>query len=100
MHRKRKKASKATLASLPTAPRGETNRRSWSWQTSLAAALIAAATLAVYANGLQGPFVLDDLKSIPANESIREFWSLGKVLSPPCYGETVSGRPVLNLSLR
>ena len=62
----------------------------------IAAAVIAAATLAAYSNSLSGPFVLDDAPSIVGNPTIR---SLGTALSPPTGGLTVSGRPILNLSL-
>ena len=55
---------------------------------------IAAATLAVYARGLGGLFLYDDVDSILANPSIRH---LSTSLLPP-RGLTVSGRPVLNLS--
>jgi tetratricopeptide (TPR) repeat protein len=65
----------------------------------LAAVLVAAAALA-YAGSLAGPFVFDDLDSIVANPTIRQLWPLGPVLSPPyAEGQTVGGRPVLNLSL-
>jgi tetratricopeptide (TPR) repeat protein len=60
----------------------------------LPAALIAAA-LAAYANSFGGPFVFDDIASIPDNPSLRA-WS--SALHPPPGGATVSGRPVLNLS--
>jgi tetratricopeptide (TPR) repeat protein len=59
------------------------------------AAAIVAATVAAYAGSLRGAFVYDDADSIPGNPSLA---SLGSALSPP-MGATVSGRPVLNLSL-
>jgi tetratricopeptide (TPR) repeat protein len=61
---------------------------------SLCAAVIVGATLAVYARGLGGLFLYDDVGSIPGNPSIR---SLSGALSPP-GGLTVTGRPVLNFS--
>jgi Tfp pilus assembly protein PilF len=65
-----------------------------------AAALLVLATVAAYHNSLGGPFILDDEKSITANPSICHLGSVGSVLSPPSGGGiTVSGRPVLNLSL-
>lgn len=69
------------------------------WPTVLSAGLIVLATLIAYANSFTGPFIFDDLASIPDNPSIRQLSALGKVLSPPPNGETVSGRPLLNLSL-
>jgi len=60
-----------------------------------AAGLLVAAGLAVYADSLAGPFVFDDLYSIPQNGTIRQ---LATALAPPGLGTTVSGRPLLNLS--
>lgn len=57
--------------------------------------LLLAACLIAYHNALRGPFVLDDLYAIPANESIR---SLSTVLAPPAQ-TPVAGRPLVNLSL-
>jgi tetratricopeptide (TPR) repeat protein len=65
----------------------------------LAAVLITMAGVAAYANSFRGPFVCDDLASIPYNPTIRQLQDIGTVLSPPRGGETVSGRPLLNLSL-
>jgi len=56
---------------------------------------IAAAAAAAYAGSLRGGFLYDDLGSIVGNPSIRHFLT---ALGPPA-GETVSGRPILNLSL-
>ena len=61
-------------------------------------AVLVLATFAVYLNGLGGAFVFDDIPSIPENPTIRTLWPLRGPLSPPGNGETVSGRPVLNLS--
>ncbi|MEN6457847.1 MAG: tetratricopeptide repeat protein [Thermoguttaceae bacterium] len=70
-----------------------------SWGTSLAAGLIVLATVLAFANGLSGPFVLDDEPSITDNESIRRLWPISTPLCPPTQGQTVTGRPVLNVSL-
>jgi tetratricopeptide (TPR) repeat protein len=61
----------------------------------LCAAGIVAAVAAAYRGSLGGPFLYDDVDSIPGNASIRHF---STALLPPAGG-TVSGRPVLNLSL-
>jgi tetratricopeptide (TPR) repeat protein len=72
-----------------------TRRRVW-----LGGAIIVVAVLAAYANGWTGPFVFDDEPSILENATIRQLWPLSEPLSPPKdFGVTVSGRPVLNLSL-
>jgi len=64
-----------------------------------AGAGLLIATLAVYANTLHAPFVLDDPFSIANNPTLRHPWRLWEVLAPPGGGTTVSGRPLLNLSL-
>jgi tetratricopeptide (TPR) repeat protein len=58
-------------------------------------AILAAAAAVVYARTLSVPFLLDDAYSIVENQSIRR-WSTA--FWPP-INATVSGRPVLNLSL-
>jgi hypothetical protein len=55
--------------------------------------------MAVYCNSFSGPFAFDDVDSIIGNPTIRQLQPIGRVLSPPRNGETVSGRPLLNLSL-
>jgi protein O-mannosyl-transferase len=62
--------------------------------------VIVLAALAAYHNSFGGPFTFDDAGSIQENRTIRHLWPLGPVLSPPsALGQTVGGRPVLNLSL-
>ena len=60
------------------------------------AALLSAVALtllvsAVYANSLQGPFVLDDVPQIRENVRIRSLWPIGRIL-------TGSERPIAELS--
>jgi protein O-mannosyl-transferase len=74
-----------------------------SWRSSqtatlLAACLIALATVAAYSNSFAGPFVFDDKPAIEKNLTIRQIWPVSKALCPPNEGESVSGRPLLNLS--
>ncbi len=62
-----------------------------------AAAVIAVAVLAAYANSVTGPFLFDDVGAITENPTIRR---LGTAWNPPAgQGLTVDGRPVLNFSL-
>jgi tetratricopeptide (TPR) repeat protein len=62
-----------------------------------AAAVLMLAAVAAYHNSFGGPFVFDDEASILDNPSIR---SIATALTPPGgFGFTVSGRPLLNLSL-
>jgi tetratricopeptide (TPR) repeat protein len=67
---------------------------------ALAAALIVVAALVAYANTFRAPFIFDDIASIVDNPTIRQLWPPGPAVSPPQgWGFTVSGRPLLNLSL-
>ena len=68
------------------------------WQALAAGGLIVLAGAASYHNSLRGPFVLDDLASIPENPTIRHLWPIGPVLYS-ARSATVVGRPILNLSL-
>jgi tetratricopeptide (TPR) repeat protein len=66
---------------------------------SLAAGMIAAATIAAYSNCFSGVFVLDDDASILQNATLRHLGDLRAVLTPLSGGGlTVDGRPILNLS--
>lgn len=64
------------------------------WMRVLAEVVVVAAAVAAYHNSLSGPFILDDLKSIAENPTIRHF---GSAFSPP-NNLGVGGRPVINLS--
>jgi len=59
-----------------------------------AALAVAAAVAAVYARGLGGAFLFDDLGSVTGNPTLG---SLAGAWRPPA-GTTVSGRPFLNLT--
>lgn len=66
----------------------------------LAGGGLVLAGFAAYGNSLGGPFVFDDVPAIMGNPSIRQLGSLGAVLAPELDGGlTVSGRPLVNLSL-
>jgi tetratricopeptide (TPR) repeat protein len=66
----------------------------------LAGGGLILATLAVYQNSFAGPFVFDDVPAIAGNPSIRQLWPVSGVLAPGLDGGlTVSGRPLVNLSL-
>ena len=73
-----------------------TERRRWS--TAAACLIIVLAGVGAYANSLRVPFLFDDLPSIVENSTIRSLSNISQVLSPPSGGETVGGRPILNLS--
>lgn len=69
----------------------------WFRSSALAAAVLITAGTLAYLNSFNGPFVFDDEPSIPGNASIRSF---ATAWWPPADGGlTVSGRPVLNLTL-
>lgn len=66
----------------------------------LPAAAIGLAILAAYWGVWNAPFVFDDTTSIPANPTIRTLWPPWAPLQTPAAGGlTVTGRPILNLSL-
>jgi len=66
----------------------------------LAAAAIAVAALAIYANTFSNGFVFLDTADIVGNATIRHLSELGRVLAPPAAGGlTVGGRPLVNFTL-
>ncbi len=63
-------------------------------------ALWVVTLLAAYAHTLRAPFVYDDTLAILQNPTIQKLWPLREGLLPQAEGGlTVSGRPILNLSL-
>ncbi len=67
---------------------------------ALAVLCLVSAILIAYHNSFSGPFVFDDGPAIPGNPTVRQLSHLGDVLSPPREnGQTVGGRPLVNLSL-
>ena len=60
--------------------------------------LIIAAGIWAYHNSFHGPFIFDDISSIPDNPHIRHLWPLYRAMSAP-VNSTVDGRPVVCLSL-
>jgi len=68
--------------------------------TWLAAGILVGATVLTYANSFRGPFVFDDVPSILENVTIRQLWPPTTMFVPPSEGGvTVSGRPVVNVTL-
>src|SRR5215470_12781129 len=63
----------------------------------VAAALLAAAALAAWANSFRGPFIFDDLPAIVENATIRTL-ALPGALAPPHTGQPANGRPLVNFS--
>lgn len=59
--------------------------------------MIVAATAIIYANGLAGQFVFDDIPSIVSNPTLAGPGALWRSLWPP-PNRTVTGRPFLNWS--
>jgi len=59
--------------------------------------LLAMLVFATFLNGIKGPYIFDDVGSIPNNASIRSFSTA--FVPPNQNGITVCGRPTLNLSL-
>jgi len=65
----------------------------------IGAGLVVAAAAAAYADSFLGAFQFDDFPAILENPTLRHLWPPWIPLSPPHGALTVSGRPVLNLSL-
>jgi tetratricopeptide (TPR) repeat protein len=63
----------------------------------LAGTLVVLVTFTAYHNSLSGPFVFDDVPTIAGNPTIRQLSH--SIAPPPDSGLTVSGRPVVNVSL-
>jgi len=76
----------------------------WEWiksrkQVLGAAGVIAGAAVVAFHNSFSGPFIFDDITSIPYNPSIRHLWPLNEVVFPSHQDvATVNGRPLINLS--
>ena len=64
--------------------------------TVIAAVVIVCATLAAYANSVDGIFVFDDEPSIEQNAHVRALWPLGHSMAAP-RDSTLAGRPVASL---
>ena len=64
----------------------------------LVAGVLVIAALIAYQNSFSGPFIYDDSAAIRDNPTIQHLWPIRTVFSPP-PGTTVSGRPIVNLSL-
>jgi tetratricopeptide (TPR) repeat protein len=56
------------------------------------------ACLLAYARSFGGPFIFDDLTSIPDNPNIRRLWPITVPLSPPPELGALGGRPLVSLS--
>jgi len=69
------------------------------WVVPACAGLIVLAALGAYHNSFSGTFLLDDIPAILDNPTIERLWPISEALRPPSGGYTVSGRPLLNLSL-
>jgi len=95
------KARAVRAATSPVAPAAAPAppplpRRSQFLLPAIAAVIIIAGTWA-YATSFGGVFLLDDVRAIVRNPTIRTLWPPTTPLSPP-HESTVAGRPVANLS--
>jgi len=92
--------SRGNFSQAPDQGDAAVSRAPASWGlTMLGAGLIVLAALAAYYNSFGGVFAYDDQGAIVENPTIRQLWPIWPVLCPPCNGETVGGRPLLNFSL-
>lgn len=85
----------ARAATIPPVP--QPARARWSWIVPFIALVIIAAGVWAHEPGLDGVFLLDDVRAIARNQTIRTLWPLATPLSPPT-ASTVAGRPVANLT--
>lgn len=60
--------------------------------------IVVAAGVSAYAGSFSGPFIFDDISSIPENPYICRLRSPSCILSAPAQ-KTIAGRPVVSLSL-
>jgi tetratricopeptide (TPR) repeat protein len=65
----------------------------------LPAFLIVTAGIVAYHNSFSGPFIFDDLATIPSNPHIRHLWPPDYLYEAPSGDTTLPGRPLLGLSL-
>ena len=80
---------------MPTDPISTEKRRVW-----IGAGLIAGFAAAAYSDSFLGAFQFDDLPAIRDNNpTLLRLWPLPGPLWPPPGSLTVSGRPILNVSL-
>ncbi len=68
-------------------------------RVALAGLIIALSAVTAWSNSFGGAFVFDDLSGIVNNSAIRHLRPLGDVLFPAQVNLTVSGRPLLGLTL-
>jgi len=76
---------------------GSPSGRRLGWMVYLAALALVLAGLVVYSDSFNGQFFLDDLPAIKENLTIQQDWAAA--LHPPGEGQTVTNRPLVNLSL-
>jgi tetratricopeptide (TPR) repeat protein len=76
-------------------PQRLTRDRPAGWPPLLAGSVIIAAAILAYSGTFAVPLIFDDASSIATNPSLRH---LGEAFWPP-INRTVTGRPVLNVSL-
>jgi tetratricopeptide (TPR) repeat protein len=69
------------------------------WVIAAGAGLIVVAALAAWHNSFPGAFVFDDVPVVTDNPSIRHLWPPWGALALQRTDLTVSGRPLVNLSL-
>ena len=82
-------------STVPSDPISTEKRRVW-----IGAGLIAGAAAAAYADSFWGAFQFDDFPAIRDNNpTLLHLWPLPGPFWPPPGSLTVSGRPVLNLTL-
>ncbi|HTB62429.1 MAG TPA: tetratricopeptide repeat protein [Opitutales bacterium] len=88
--------SERSKAAPPPKPSQIAPAQSFNWWSLIAIIVIIAAGIATYFNSFAGEFALDDLPAITENRTVQGTWA--DALHPPNQGQTVTGRPLVNLS--
>ena len=69
------------------------------WSAGFVLLSLLLAGVVAYRNSFSVPFLFDDIASIPENPTIRQLWPPWGALTPPSSGESVTSRPIVNLTL-
>lgn len=80
----------------PALAAGAEAKSFFDWRGLRAALVLVLAGLLAYSNSFHGAFALDDLPAIKENLTVQKTWA--DALHPPKEGQTVTGRPLVNLS--
>jgi len=90
--------SELTERPAPNGPLPSARATSTSVRVLAFAAALGIATVAVYANSFDCPFIFDDIHAIAENPHVLRVWPLSESMTAPPQS-SLSGRPIVSLSL-